>query len=295
MRTALADSPPQPRLTLGFAEIAAGAREVLTVAEIAEATGVKERQVHHWSSGDHAPKGEARDRLLTLHQTITRLRLALGPEQIKVWLLSPLADSAARPIDLIAEGSGKVVLASAADAIRREELDDVYLVELARRGNTEAYDWLVRRYRGLVREEVKATNDSEGDDLIQEGLLGLYKAIRDYRPDQGHFKPYAENSIAEQIQLAVGGRRFAAPDQDRVVPMSARDTAELDRVMATISEVAAQLGDFESRALSLYLDGFTIAGVAERLDVKTGEIEEAMTRVKRKVGAHLAAKTLNSG
>ena len=66
------------------------------------------------------------------------------------------------------------------------ELDDHYLVAMAKEGRSEAYDAIVRRYRGFVR--LKASSyfllGGESDDLIQEGLVGLYKAVRDYRTDR---------------------------------------------------------------------------------------------------------------
>src|SRR6185312_1830478 len=86
------------------------------------------------------------------------------------------------------------------------ELDDHYLVALAKDGRTDAYDMIVRRYRGFVR--LKASSyfllGGESDDLIQEGLLGLYKAIRDYRSDrESSFRNFAELCITRQIITAV--------------------------------------------------------------------------------------------
>ena len=86
------------------------------------------------------------------------------------------------------------------------ELDDHYLVALAKEGKTDAYDAIVRRYRGFVR--LKASSyfllGGESDDLIQEGLLGLYKAIRDYRTDrESSFRNFAELCITRQIITAV--------------------------------------------------------------------------------------------
>ncbi len=86
------------------------------------------------------------------------------------------------------------------------ELDDHYLVALAKDGRADAYDAIVRRYRGFVR--LKASSyfllGGESDDLIQEGLLGLYKAIRDYRTDrESSFRNFAELCITRQIITAV--------------------------------------------------------------------------------------------
>src|ERR671919_555990 len=86
------------------------------------------------------------------------------------------------------------------------ELDDHYLVALAKEGRPDAYDAIIRRYRGFVR--LKASSyfllGGEPDDLIQEGLLGLYKAVRDYRSDrESSFRNFAELCITRQIITAV--------------------------------------------------------------------------------------------
>ena len=66
------------------------------------------------------------------------------------------------------------------------ELDDHYLIALAKQGRKDAYDRIVKRYFGFVR--LKASSyfliGGDSDDLIQEGLVGLYKAVRDYRSDR---------------------------------------------------------------------------------------------------------------
>ena len=94
----------------------------------------------------------------------------------------------------------------ASQANSQAELDDHYLVALAKDGKTDAYDAIIRRYRGFVR--LKASSyfllGGESDDLIQEGLLGLYKAIRDYRTDrESSFRNFAELCITRQIITAV--------------------------------------------------------------------------------------------
>ena len=77
---------------------------------------------------------------------------------------------------------------------------------MAKEGRTEAYDMIIRRYRGFVR--LKASSyflvGGDSEDLIQEGLVGLYKAIRDFRPDrESSFRNFAELCITRQIITAV--------------------------------------------------------------------------------------------
>src|SRR3954453_19832229 len=86
------------------------------------------------------------------------------------------------------------------------ELDDHYLVALAKQGKPDAYDRIMRRYYGFVR--LKASSyfliGGDSDDLIQEGLEGLYKAVRDCRTDrESSFRNFAELCITRQIITAV--------------------------------------------------------------------------------------------
>src|SRR3990170_2484985 len=86
------------------------------------------------------------------------------------------------------------------------QVEDRYLIALAKQGDPTAYDRLVRRYYGFVR--LKASSyflaGGDSDDLIQEGLVGLYKAIRDYRTDrESSFRNFAELCITRQIITAV--------------------------------------------------------------------------------------------
>jgi RNA polymerase sporulation-specific sigma factor len=199
------------------------------------------------------------------------------------------------------------------------ELDDHYLVARAKQGRPDAYDAIVRRYRGFVR--LKASSyfllGGESDDLIQEGLLGLYKAVRDYRTDrESSFRNFAELCITRQIITAVktatrnkhtplnqyvsfSQSPAAAGDSDstldEVLPgPTASDpvnqviaTEELASLVTCLSGVLSEL---ESRVLSLYLDGYSYEVIAERLDCDTKTVDNALQRVKRKVGTHLASR-----
>ena len=208
---------------------------------------------------------------------------------------------------------------TASQANSQVELDDHYLVALAKDGRTDAYDMIIRRYRGFVR--LKASSyfllGGESDDLIQEGLLGLYKAIRDYRSDrESSFRNFAELCITRQIITAVKTATrnkhtplnqhvsFSQtptasgdnePTLDEVLPGPSHidpvnqviSTEELHSLVACLSSVLSEL---ESSVLSLYLDGRSYEEVAERLSCDTKTVDNALQRVKRKVGAHLASR-----
>jgi len=196
------------------------------------------------------------------------------------------------------------------------------LIALAKQGNPDAYDRLVRRYYGFVR--LKASSyflaGGDSDDLIQEGLVGLYKAIRDFRSDrESSFRNFAELCITRQIITAVktATRNKHTPlnqylsfssspssaagegeqTLDEVIPgPSVHDpvnqvisSEELQALVACLSTVLSEL---ESRVLSLYLDGHSYEDVGKRLDCDTKTVDNALQRVKRKVGTHLAARNV---
>ena len=213
--------------------------------------------------------------------------------------------------------------ATAAARTRRHEaqpeLDDHYLVALAKRGSADAYDRLVRRYRGFVR--LKSSSyfllGGDSEDLIQEGLVGLYKAIRDYRTDrESSFRNFAELCITRQIITAVktASRNKHAPlnqyvsfAQSPAAGGESESTLEdilpgpisddpADRVIATeelsslVSCLSSVLSDLESEVLSLYLDGYSYEVIGERLECDTKTVDNALQRVKRKVATHLSGR-----
>jgi RNA polymerase sigma-H factor len=202
------------------------------------------------------------------------------------------------------------------------QVDDGFLIALAKQGRPDAYDRLVRRYYGFVR--LKASSyflaGGDSDDLIQEGLVGLYKAIRDYRTDrESSFRNFAELCITRQIITAVktatrnkhtplnqyvsfssspaASAAEGEPTLDEVIPgPSVHDpvnqvisSEELRALVACLSTVLSEL---ESRVLSLYLDGHSYEDVGKRLGCDTKTVDNALQRVKRKVGTHLAARNV---
>src|SRR5688500_20394585 len=101
---------------------------------------------------------------------------------------------------------GIVARLSPTRAQAQVHLEDGYLLALARQGSADAYDRLVRRYSSFVR--LKASSNfligGDGEELIQQGLVGLYKAIHDYRPDrESSFSNLAQLSITRQIITAM--------------------------------------------------------------------------------------------
>ncbi len=198
------------------------------------------------------------------------------------------------------------------------ELEDTYLVALAKKGSADAYDRIVKRYRGFVR--LKASSyfllGGDSEDLIQEGLVGLYKAIRDFRTDrESSFRNFAELCITRQIITAVktASRNKHAPlnqyvsfaqtpaagdaetTLEDILPGPISDepseraiaTEELQALVSCLSSVLSEL---ESRVLSLYLDGYSYEQIGERLECDTKTVDNALQRVKRKVAAHISGR-----
>jgi RNA polymerase sporulation-specific sigma factor len=205
--------------------------------------------------------------------------------------------------------------ATAAQKAQRE-LEDLQLVMRARNGDGGALDVLIRRYTGFVRLKASAYFLAGGDseDLIQEGLIGLYKAVRDFRADkETSFRSFAELCVTRQIITAIKtATRFkhtplnsyvsfshtpAGQDPDSectlgdALPGPSVDdpsvcvisTEELQSLVFTLGTGLSQL---ESDALRLYLEGSSYEEMAEELGCDTKTIDNALQRVKRKVLAH---------
>ena len=197
----------------------------------------------------------------------------------------------------------------------QREVEDLRLVLRARHGDSVAMDALLRRYTGFVR--LKASSyfiaGGESDDLIQEGLVGLYKAVRDFRTDkETSFRSFAELCITRQIITAIKtATRFKhAPlntyvsfshtpagqeDGDCTLGDALPGPAVDDPAICVISTEELQslvfclgtgLSPLESDALRLYLEGNSYEEMAEGLGCDTKTIDNALQRVKRKVLQH---------
>ena len=201
----------------------------------------------------------------------------------------------------------------------RPEPEDAFLVALAKQGRADATDRLVRRYQGFVR--MKASSyflvGGDSDDLIQEGMLGLYKAIRDFRDDrESSFRNFAELCVTRQIITAVKTATrnkhtplnqyvsFAqSPSASSEVETTMEDIlpgpSAVDPVNQAISteELASlvaclkgSLSDMESSVLAFYLEDRSYEEVAMLLGCDTKTVDNALQRVKRKITRHIATR-----
>jgi len=202
------------------------------------------------------------------------------------------------------------------------QVEDGYLIALAKQGDATAYDRIVRRYYGFVR--LKASSyflaGGDSDDLIQEGLVGLYKAVRDYRTDrESSFRNFAELCITRQIITAVktatrnkhtplnqyvsfsGSPSSTAGDgeptlEDVIPGPTAHDPVNQvissEELQALVGCLSTALSELEARVLALYLDGRSYEEVAGLIDCDAKTVDNALQRVKRKVGVHLQSRNV---
>src|ERR1051325_3010969 len=205
----------------------------------------------------------------------------------------------------------------------QRELEDLQLVLRARNGDQAALDGLIRRYTGFVRLKASSYFLAGGDseDLIQEGLIGLYKAVRDFSPEKSSFRSFAELCVTRQIITAIKtATRFKHAPLNTYVSFShtpAGQESEADctlgdalpgpsvddpsvcvisteELQSLVFTLGTGLSKLEADALKLYLEGESYETMAERLGCDTKTIDNALQRVKRKVLQHQQARQVLS-
>ena len=221
---------------------------------------------------------------------------------------------------------GEVAMALAAARVDRtrpaRDVDDLGLVLRARAGDTHALDQMIRRYAGFVRLKASSYFIAGGDsgDLIQEGLVGLYKAVRDYRVDrEASFRSFAELCITRQIITAIkGATRFKHSPLNGYVSFSHTPAGHDDQVDCTLGDalpgpavedparrvIASQelaalveslssgLSGLEARVLALFLEGRPYEEIATSCECDPKAVDNALQRVKRKIGVHLGERAV---
>lgn len=199
-----------------------------------------------------------------------------------------------------------------------DTLSDERITELARRGVSRAFDVLMSRYREIVRRKVRSyfLVGADEDDLIQEGMIGLFKAARDYRHERcDSFPAFADLCITRQIITAIktASRLKHQPlntyislnrpvcleeDPDRVLldllgESYLRDPVELiigrEEMERLLRCVKDELSRLESEVLILYMGGNSYQKIASTLGCNVKSVDNALQRVKRKIGFHMHA------
>jgi len=195
------------------------------------------------------------------------------------------------------------------------EMIDEEVVDSAKLGDDRASEFLINKYRNFVRVKAKSyfLIGADREDIIQEGMIGLYKAIRDFRKDKlSSFRAFAELCITRQIITAIktATRQKHIPlnsyislnkpiydeDSDRTLldvisSIKVSDPEELfinQESSATIrARIRKNLSDLEHRVLNAYLEGKSYQEMANELNRHVKSIDNALQRVKRKLEKNL--------
>jgi RNA polymerase sporulation-specific sigma factor len=200
-------------------------------------------------------------------------------------------------------------------SLRFNYMRDEEVVVFARTGHDRATEYLMAKYRHLVESKARTyfLAGADHEDVVQEGMIGLYKAIRDFRDDRlARFRAFAELCVTRQIITAVktATRQKHSPlngyvslhypvmdsdsegslldciADDRVVD-PARWLIDLKEKRALHAKVEQSLSDLESSVLHFYLQGKSYREMSRELHCRTKCIDNALQRVKRKIGGLL--------
>ena len=200
--------------------------------------------------------------------------------------------------------------------IRFDQLDDSEIIMLVRQGNGPALDFLIQKYRTFVRIKASAyfLIGADHEDIVQEGMIGLYKAIRDYQDaHQTSFRAFADLCVKRQIITAI-----KAATRQKHIPLNSYISLdkpiydeESERTLLDVltnvekiddpeelvinqesrglveGKLIEMLSRFEWDVLYLYLDGRTYQEMSVELNRHTKAIDNALTRIKRKLERYL--------
>ena len=192
---------------------------------------------------------------------------------------------------------------------------DEEIVQLCHDGDTMAEEFLLNKYKNFVRSKARSyfLIGADHEDIVQEGMIGLYKAIRDYRPDKlSSFRAFAELCITRQIITAIktATRQKHIPlnnyvslnkplydeESDRtlrdvIIEGRTSDPEEMIINMENVGNIRAKISEvlsgLEQEVLNAYLDGRSYQEIAESLGRHVKSIDNALQRVKRKLEKYL--------
>ena len=196
-----------------------------------------------------------------------------------------------------------------------DTMNDEEVVEFARNSNDVALEYLINKYRNFVRAKARSyfLIGADREDIIQEGMIGLYKAIRDFRPDKlASFRAFAELCITRQIITAIktATRQKHIPLNSYVSLNRPIYDEESDRTLLDIisgskvtdpeelviskeefddieNKMSEFLSDLEWKVLMFYLEGKSYQEIANDLSRHVKSIDNALQRVKRKLERYL--------
>lgn len=195
-----------------------------------------------------------------------------------------------------------------------QSMTDEEIALYAKRGSAGAAEHLLNKYKSLVEGKARSyfLIGADHEDIVQEGMIGLYKAIRDFRTDrQARFRAFAELCVTRQIITAVkAATRQKHMPLNRYVslhgPVSDDDcdgalidilpdacVIDPERVLLKshmrdcLSSIQAQMSTLELKVLRYYMQGMSYREMASLLSCRTKSVDNALQRAKRKIGARL--------
>ena len=199
-----------------------------------------------------------------------------------------------------------------------ESMPDEDVVELAQEANGAALEYLLNKYKNFVRTKARSyfLIGADHEDIVQEGMIGLYKAIRDYRRDKlKSFRSFAELCITRQIITAIKtatrqkhiplnnyislNRPIYDEDSDRtlldVITEDAPSNPEemlIDREDLSVIEgrIGQVLSDLEKEVLVRYMEGKSYVEISQEMGRHVKSIDNALQRIKRKLMKYLKQK-----
>lgn len=190
-------------------------------------------------------------------------------------------------------------------------LCDEQLVFMSVNGNREAEETILHRYKSYVKSKARTYYliGADNDDIVQEGMIGLYKAVRDFNPEKNiTFKTFADVCITRQILTAIrtanrnkhiplnGSLSMNAPVFDEesgttfinlIQHTSVSNPEEIYIIDETLREIkndiSKRLSGFESRVLELYLEGLSYVEISETMNKSMKSVDNALQRIKKKL------------
>ncbi|WKY45407.1 sigma-70 family RNA polymerase sigma factor [Eubacteriaceae bacterium ES2] len=193
-------------------------------------------------------------------------------------------------------------------------LTDHEVILMAQQGNKEAAQFLLKKYRKIVSIRARSYYliGSDYEDLIQEGMIGLLKAIWDYEPQRKvKFDTFAGLCVERQIQTAVtSANRLKHQILNQSVSiyssLSKEENFEIieyleagsntnpeaslvndEALIQLLQMIKKELSDFEKKILGLYIDGESYSEIAAALDCNVKSVDNALQRIRKKIGNHL--------
>lgn len=194
------------------------------------------------------------------------------------------------------------------------------LVALAQQGDSDAEEYLIRKYKNTVKTKARLyfMAGADREDVVQEGMIGIFKAIRSYDSEkQASFRTFAELCINRQIITAVKratrmkhvplntsvslskpitSNRFSDPDQTLEETLSCDSSSDpealllLKEVMDLIQQNGNEIfSELELRVWNEYMQGKTYVQIAEKTHKSSKTVDNAIQRTKRKLEAYLGS------